>query len=97
MQTDASVESEESPIVRLKNGTQVSRHLRNRVLSMRSAKNGALLFNDLVMRCHDLNRGEEIHFMYFDGSISHFGTLGFLQPDGNVYPTVREIVLDLAD
>ena len=96
MQTQEVGIAKPNPVVRLKSGALVSQALVKRVVEMMDGENGALLFNDLVMRCQDEFGSEEMRFVYFDGSISRLGTLGFLQPDGNVYPTFREIALDLA-
>lgn len=95
MQTQQAGSKPLSPVVRLENSVKVSRHLLLKVLRLKDKENGAILFNDLVMRCHDEPGGEEMRFVYFDGSISRLGSLGFLQPDGTVYPTVRDIVLSL--
>jgi len=96
MQTQEVAPTDPNPVFRLKNGTLVSRHLVNKVLSLKNDENGALLFNDLLMRCQDEPSEEEIRFVYFDGSISRLGSLGFLAPGGSVIQTFRDIVLDLA-
>ena len=95
MQTQEASSKKLSPVVRLENSAQVSRHLLHKVLRLKSEENGEILFNDLVMRCHDDSAGEDIRYVYFDGSISRLGSLGFLQPDGTVYKTLRDIVLSL--
>lgn len=82
---------EESPVVTLKNGKSASRVTVKRVMDkmkdMLSIPNGAILLNDLVMKCQN-----ERH-QFFDGCAAKLYELGFLDSDGVVFPSMRDIVL----
>lgn len=97
MQTDVSVASEESPIVRLKCGEIVSRFQYKRVLDLKQEENGAILFNDLVLRCRDDAEGFSVQYVYFDGSLRRLRELGFLDDDDEVPASIRAIALSIAD
>jgi hypothetical protein len=82
----------EAPVVRLKNGTLASRYNVKRVMAtlgemQTKMENGAILINDLVMKCRD----DEHH--YFDGCERMLFELSFVDADGDVVPSVRDIVL----
>lgn len=82
----------ENPVVLLKNGTRASRVLVKKVMDqllelMTVTKNGALLLNELVMKCHD------DEYECFDGTAWKLCELGLFDSDGMVKPSVRDIVL----
>lgn len=82
----------ESPVVTLRTGRRVSRFLVKQVmiklkLIVEDMQNGAILLNDLVMKCHN-----EEH-TFFDGSQWKLAELGFLDTNGQVIDSMREIVL----
>lgn len=84
--------TEETPVVVLKTGNKASRFLVKEVMAMikqiqEDTQNGAILLNDLVMKCQD----EEHRF--FDGCQWKLSTLGFLDTDGLVKPSMKEIIL----
>lgn len=91
---------EESPVVTLKNGARASRVIVKQVLDnllKLMAKpepyaedgiyNGAILLSELVTRCQN-----EEH-LFFDGCERKLSELGFLDTDGAVKLSVRDIVL----
>jgi|GEM_PF-3588653 len=84
--------AEESPVVTLKNGTQYSRTLVKNTMKLLhelvGIANGGLLANDLVLACHL----DENH-RFFDGCQRKLIELGFLDLDGVIKPSVRDIVL----
>jgi hypothetical protein len=82
----------ESPVVLLKNGERASRILVTKVMDqllelMTVTKNGALLLNELVMKCHD------DEYECFDGCSWKLCELGLFDNDGKVKSSVRDIVL----
>lgn len=84
---------EESPVVMLKNGTRASRAMVKEVMHklhhiMTKEPNGAFLLNDLVMKCQD-----EAHRCFFHGCQGKLTELGFLDIDGVVKPSMRDIIL----
>jgi hypothetical protein len=83
---------EESPIVTLKNGTQYARRTMNTVMHhirqmQTEIPNGALLLNDLVTKCRDAD------YEYYPGCQWKLSELDLLDSDGQVKPSVRDIVL----
>ncbi len=97
MQTEASATSEESPIVTLKCGEVVSRYQFNRVLALKKEKNGAILLNDLILRCREDPASFDLWFVYYEGSLQRLRELGLLDSDGEVPPSIRAIALSLSD
>jgi len=88
--------ADESPIVTLKTGSKVSRFLVQEVMTklkqmQQDMQNGAILLNDLVMKCRDENHE------FFNGCQWKLSELGFLDTEGNVHGTMREIVLAAVD
>jgi hypothetical protein len=87
--------TDESPVVTLKSGHRVSSFLVKQVMSkvkemQEDMKNGAILLNDLVMRCRDENHE------FFIGCQWKLAELGFLDTNDNVIPSMREIILSSA-
>lgn len=85
--------AQENPVVTLKNGTRASRAIVKEVMSklqqiMTKEPNGAFLLNDLVMKCQD-----DDHRFFFHGCQGKLTELGFLDIDGVVKPSMRDIIL----
>lgn len=82
----------ESPVVLLKNGEQASRVIVKEIMSklhdiMNKEPNGALLLNELIMRCMDEQ------YECFDGCSWRLCSHGLFDSDGHVKSSVRAIVL----
>jgi len=87
-----TIEQVDSPVVTLRTGRRASHYLVKQVMTnlkliQDDMRNGAILLNDLVMKC----RYEDHPF--FDGSQWKLSELGFLDTDGRVIETMREIIL----
>lgn len=95
---DLQIESEHiNPIVTLKDGTRHSRarvlFLQDSIRKMSLIENGAVLLNELIAKC------ENPEHDFFPGSQWRLAELGLLETDGQVFPSIREIlraVLDLS-
>jgi hypothetical protein len=92
IETESPIIEAESPTVTLKNGTLYSRSLVKDVMYkitqlQTSVPNGALLLLELVTKCKNPEH------RYFDGCKWKLAELGFLESDGEVIPSTRDILL----
>jgi len=92
MELQASI-VEESPVVTLGNGSQVSRGVYTRVMAcieqLHASPSSDILFMDLIAKCKNVNHE------FYDKCQWKLSELGFLDTDGHVPLSVRDIVLSL--